>query len=133
MAYTTGDIIVLKYNTDHWEEEVSPSESRSFVITNPTANSDLPLWRLPYAITIKAIHVLTPVGVIVGNLWEYDTNGLNGSAVDGDITTTAATNTNDDGSLANPGIASGNYLGWKTTSVSGTPTYAIITFEFTID
>ncbi len=108
--------------------------SRSFVITNPTANSDLPLWRVPYDITISSVHVLTPVGVIVGHLWEYDTNGLNGSSVDTtDITTTAATNTNDDGTLNNAGIANGNYLGWKTTSVSGAPTYAIVTFEFVVN
>ena len=133
MAYVTGGRIVLKYDTDHWVEEVSPKESRSFVITNPTANSDLPLWRIPYAITVKAIHVLTPVGVIVGNLWSYDENGLDGGTVDADITTTAATNTNDDGSLTSPSIGANKYVGWKTTSVSGTPTYAIVTFEYTID
>lgn len=107
------------------------TESKSFVITNPTANSDLPIWRVPYAITITAIHVLTPIGTITGQLFEYDTNGLNGSTVDADIVTTAATNTNDDGSLSNAPIAAGNYLGWKTTSVTGTPTTAIITFEYT--
>jgi len=110
-----------------------PAEAKSFIITNPTSSSDLPLWRVPYNITITAVHVLTPVGVIVGQLYEYDSNGLNGSTVDADITSVAATNTNDDGSLTNPEIAANNYLGWKTTSVSGTPTYAIITFEYTID
>jgi len=107
-------------------------QSRSFVITNPTANSDLPLWRVPYAITITAVHVLTPVGVIVGQLYEYNANGLNGSTCGSDLTTTAGTNL-DSSTFTNAGIASGNYLGWKTTSVSGTPTYAIISFDYTVD
>jgi hypothetical protein len=106
--------------------------SRSFVITNPTAAGDLPIWKVPYAITITAVHVLTPVGVIVGNLWEFDANGANGSTCGSDLTTTTATNL-DSTSFSNAGIASGNYLGWKTTSVSGTPTYAIITFDYTVD
>jgi hypothetical protein len=108
--------------------------SRSFVITNPTASSDLPLWRAPANITITAIHLLCKGNVVVGQLWEYDANGLNGATVDAsDITGVADTNVDDDGSLSNPGIASGNYLGWKTTSVTGTPTHAIVSFEFTKD
>jgi hypothetical protein len=108
--------------------------SRSFVLTNPTSTMDSPLWRAPANITITAIHVLCMDGTnIVGQLWEYDANGLNGSTVDADITATAGTNANDDGSLTNAGIASGNYLGWKTTSVSGAVTRVIVTFEYTIN
>jgi len=104
--------------------------SRSFVITNPTANSDLPLWRVPVNATITAIHLLCKGNVTVGQLWEFDANGLNGATVDSsDITGVVDTNVNDDGTLSNPGISANNYLGWKTTSVIGTPTYAIISFE----
>lgn len=110
-------------------------QSKSFVITNPTSSSDGPVWRAPVAITITAVHVLCMDGTnIVGQLWEYDTNGLNGSTVDAsDITGTAGSNVNDDGTLSNPGIAAGNYLGWKTTSVSGTVTKVIVTFDYTVD
>jgi hypothetical protein len=109
--------------------------SRSFIITNPTALSDGPIWRVPIAITITAIHVLCMDGTnIVGQLWEYDSNGANGATVDSsDITGTAGTNVNDDGFLSNPSIAAGNYLGWKTTSVSGAVTKVIVTFEYTVD
>jgi hypothetical protein len=70
---------------------------------------------------------------IVGQMWEYDANGLNGATVDSsDITATAGTNANDDGTLSNPGIAADNYLGWKTTSVSGAVTKVIITWEYTL-
>jgi len=138
VAYSAGDIKVLRFDGTNWEEKkladyVELTQSKSFVISNPTANSDLPLWRVPYAITITAIHVLTPVGTITGNLWEFDSNGLNGSTVDADITTIEGVNTNDDGSLSNPDIAANNYIGWKTAGVTGTPTYAIISFEYTID
>jgi hypothetical protein len=107
---------------------------KSFAITNPTAASDSPLWRAPINLTITAIHVLCIGGTnIIGNLWLYDANGLNGSSVDtADITATTQTNANDSGSLSNPNVTSGNYVGWKTTSVSGTPTRAIISFEYTI-
>jgi hypothetical protein len=68
---------------------------------------------------------------ITGQLWEYDANGANGSAVDSaDIVGTAGSNVNDDGTLSNPGIASGNYVGWKMTSVAGAVTRAIITFDY---
>jgi len=112
----------------------NPTYSKSFVITNPTSDSDSPIWRVPYAITIIAIHVLCIGGTnIIGQLYEYDNNGANGSTLDDDITGIASTNVDDDGSLINYSITSGNYLGWKTTSVSGDVTRVIITFEYTID
>ena len=112
----------------------SAAFSRSFVLTTPTSATDGPIWRVPASITITNIHVLCMDGTnIVGNLWEYDSNGANGSTVDADITGTAGTSVDDDGSLSNPGITGGNYLGWKTTSVSGSVTKVIVTFEYTVD
>jgi len=106
---------------------------KSFMITNPTATADAPLWRVPYAITITAIHLLCKTQIIVGQLWEYDANGLNGATVDSaDITGVVDTNVNDDGTLSNSGIASGNYLGWKTTSATAGATQAIISFEYVL-
>ncbi len=109
--------------------------SKAFIITNPTASADSPVWRAQAAVTITAVHVLCVGGTnIVGQLWEYDTNGANGATVDSsDITGTAGSNVNDDGSLSNPSIASGAYVGWKTTSVSGAVTQAIITFDYTVN
>jgi hypothetical protein len=107
--------------------------SKSFIITNPTSSADSPVWRAPEAITITAVHVLCVGGTnIVGQLQEYDGSGANGVAVDdSDITGTAGSNVNDDGTLSNPSIDSGDYVGWVTTSVSGTPTKAIITYDYT--
>lgn len=104
--------------------------SRSFVITNPTATADLPLWRLPAGCVITAVHLLCKTQIIVGQLWQFDSNGLNGATVDSsDITGVVDTNVNDDGSLSAPTITANNYLGWKTTSATAGATYAIITFE----
>lgn len=117
--------------------QVNPTLSKSFIITAPTvaATASGPIWRVPVAITITAIHVLCVGGTsIIGQLWEYDTNGLNGAVVDAsDITGLAGTNVNDDGALSNPGIAANNYLGWRTTTINGAPTKVIITFEYTED
>jgi len=111
---------------------VDQTLSKSFMISSPTADAHSPLWRVPVSIIIQHIHVLCMGGTnIVGQLWEYDANGANGATVDADITAPAGTNTNDDGAISNPNIAAGNYLGWKTTSVSGTPTRVIVTFEYT--
>jgi hypothetical protein len=107
-------------------------KQKSFVITNPTTAADLPIFRAPEAITILAIHLLCKGAAIVGQLWEYDANGLNGSTVDADITGVVDTNVDDDGSLTNPSIAAGNYIGWKTTSVTTGATYAIITFDYKV-
>jgi hypothetical protein len=108
--------------------------SRSFVISNPTSSSDLPIWRVPANITITAIHLLCHGAAIVGQLWEYDANGLNGATVDSsDITGVVDTNVNDDGTLSNPSIDAGDYLGWKTTSATVGATYAIVTFDYTIN
>lgn len=106
--------------------------SKSFVITNPTTASDLPIWRNPVAMTITHVHLLCQGQTISGQLWEYDANGLNGSTVDDDIQGIVNTNVDDDGSLSNAGIAAGNYLGWKTTSATAGATYAIITVDYTI-
>lgn len=107
--------------------------SRSFVITNPTALSDLPLWRVPVGITIQAVHLLCKGNVTIGQLFQYDSNGLNGATIDSsDITGIVDTNVNDDGTLSAPVVTALNYIGWKTTSVTGTPTYAIITFDYII-
>ena len=111
---------------------VATSYSKSFVLTNPTASADGPVWRAPEDVTITAEHLLVMDGTnVVGQLWEYDANGANGAVVDSsDITGTAGTNANDDGSLSNDSIDANDYVGWVTTSVSGAVTKCIVTFEY---
>jgi hypothetical protein len=74
---------------------------------------------------------LSGCGTVTGHLTEQDANGLNDAGVDGATDLTGVTNTNvdDDASLSNPGIDAGDYIGWRTTSITGTNTKTIITFE----
>ena len=113
---------------------IAGTYSKSFVITSPTDSADAAIWRVPYNITIKAIHGVQVGGTnVVGTLTECDSNGLNPVVVDSADMTITTSNVNDDGSLSNPTIDAGDYLGWATTSVSGTITRVTITFEYTID
>jgi len=107
--------------------------SKAFTITAVTAAGDFGnVWKVPSGITLTAIHCLAVGGTnVVGQLQECDGNGVNCADVDSDMTCTAATNVNDDGSLTNPSIDSGDYIGVKTTSVSGTNTNITWTFEYT--
>lgn len=119
-----ADIPALPYAT----------QSKSFVLTNPTSSTNGPIWRAPYAITIIAVHALCVDGTnIVGQLWEYNGNGTSSSTCGTDLTATQSGGNVDSTTFTNPGIALGNYLGWKTTSVSGPVTKVIVTYEYTID
>lgn len=116
------------------EKVLSSEYTKSFVITDPTATDDFPVWRVPFAITITAIHLLVEGGTnLIGGLDEGDANGNSPVAVDSDITGTAGTNANDDGSLTNPTIDANDYLLWHTTSISGSPTSVTVSWEYTID
>jgi hypothetical protein len=108
--------------------------TKTLFITSPTADGDGAIWRVPYNITIKNIHYLCTGGTNwIGQLDEMDANGANAAVVDGDVTATAGTNANDDGTLSNPTIDAGDYLGVHTTSISGTPTRLLITIEYVVD
>jgi hypothetical protein len=114
---------------------LSAYQPKSFVILSPTAASDAPFWRVPFAITMRAIHVQVTGGTsVTGGLDEYNSAGAAiVAAVDADIVANAAASTDDDGGLTNPGIAAGNYLYWHTTSVDGTITSVTVSFEYTAD
>ena len=102
-----------------------------FVITNPTAGSDEAVLKFPYKVEIKKVHLLCRGDVVVGQLAIFDANGANGAKVDGsDITGIVGTTVSDDGALSNAIVPAGYYIGWITTSVTGTPTRAIINFEY---
>lgn len=109
------------------------------VIPAAVAADDYPIFKAPAALTITggSIHVYAIGGTnVVGGLDECTgTNGTCGSvtAVDSDITGTAGSDVADDGTLTNGGIASGNWIQWHTTSVSGTNTSVSVCFSYTLD
>ena len=106
--------------------------SQSFVIASATADSDFILWRAPYAITITAVHGLAIGGTnVVGNFDECDGNGGNAVAIDSDMTLTSTVTS--DTELSNASIDAGDYIQWHTTSVSGTNSQIVVTFDYTVD
>jgi len=129
-----GTGLSITAGTLNWSRSGTTFE-KSFLITNVTATADGALWRVPAACTITAVHGVQVGGTnVIGHLTECDANGLNPAGVDGatDITI-LTTNVNDDGGLSNPTIDSGDYIGWRTTSVSGTITRCTLSFEGTWD
>lgn len=106
--------------------------SKSFVITNPTSGKEYALWKCPQALTITAIHAVQVGGTnLIGILTECDADGLNPVAVNSSDITVLATNV-DLTSLSNPSIDLGDYIGWKTTSISGAVSKLIVTFDYEV-
>lgn len=131
----TGDSATSFFSTGTIEGARLGTFSKSFVITGATSAGDFgTVWRSPVAITITAVHCNAVGGTnVIGQLQECDSSGASCADVDSDITCTAGSNVNDDGSLTNPSIDAGDYLGVKTTSVSGTNTRITWTFEYTVN
>lgn len=140
-AYLWGNHSQAGYLTTESDPGVSTHEGtynhtaykqffRSFMITNATATADRPIWRVPFNATITAIHGILSSGTsLLGMLTECDANGANCVVCDSSDMNITTTVTNDDGSLSNPLIDAGDFIGWNTTSVSGENVTATISFE----
>jgi hypothetical protein len=99
----------------------------SFVIPAPATTDDMRVMKAPYGITIVGIDAIIQGGTnVIGQLQECSSTGASCTDLDSDITvdTDGAA---DDGTLTDPTIASGAWWGWKTTSVSGTVDFLIVT------
>lgn len=111
---------------------------KCITIDNAVAASDYPAESFPVPITIVRVKVYqTGADNVIGQ-WDECT-GTNGActsttAVDtADITAADGVVAYDDGTLSNPGIAAGNILRWRTTSVGGTNTSCMACFYYTMD
>ena len=106
-------------------------KSKSFIITAPVSGSNSPVWRAPEAITVASVSGLCIGGTnVIGHVWKHDTNGASGASLGAsDITATAGTNVTTS-SLVSASLTTGQYIGWKTTSVSGVITRLIVTFDY---
>lgn len=135
-AALTGDSATSFFSAGTIAQARLGTFTRTFVITGVTAAGDFgAVWRTPAAVTITAVVVLAVGGTnVVGQLDECDTNGANCVTVDSsDITATAGTTATDDNSLSNPSIDANDWVGWHTTSVSGTNTRVSVAFYYTVD
>jgi hypothetical protein len=127
---------VLSTNGSGTMDWITPGTlSKSFTITAVTSAGDFgAIWKTPQAITITAVNVVQ-VGAtnVIGHLDECDSNGANCSAVDSADITADGLNDADDGSLSNASIDANDWIGWHTTSVSGTNTRITVTFNYTVN
>lgn len=109
------------------------TKSITFNITSVTAAGDFGrIFKVPRAITITSV-IVNQEGAtnVIGQLQECDNNGANCAGVDSaDITGTDGVDVTDDGTLSNPSIDINDYLGWTTTSVSGTNTRMSVTVRY---
>jgi hypothetical protein len=110
-------------------------DSHSFCITNTTSAGDFgAIWKTPQAITIRSVNVVqTGATNVVGHLDECDSGGATCATVDSSDITADGGNDADDGSLSNASIDANDWVGWHTTSVSGTNTRTCVTFAYTVD
>ena len=111
------------------------TNSMALIVSSPDSDADAALWRSPNAITLVGLHVLCVGGTsIIGNLtqWGKNASGSGTNVNVADITANVGVNA-DVSSFSNGDIDGGNYVGWTTTSVNGTPDRVIITFDYTID
>jgi hypothetical protein len=105
---------------------------RSFVIAAPADTDDINLMKAPWGMTIVAINgIVQGTTSVTGQLQECSSTGASCADLDSDIVADADGQA-DDGTLTDPTIAAGNWIRWKTTSVSGTPTFLTVTFTFRV-
>lgn len=105
-----------------------PATPHSFTVAAPVATDDFNLMKAPAAMTMLTINcIVQGTTSVTGQIQECGTDGSSCADLDSDITCDAD-GAADDGSLTDSSIASGAWLRWKTTSVSGTPTFLTVTF-----
>jgi hypothetical protein len=99
---------------------IGDEKAYSFPITNATATADSGgIWECPWNATLTYASALARAGTnIVGNITECDANGANCIATHADLTATSTKNSTT--TFTNADIDAGDYIGWNTTSVSGT-------------
>jgi len=104
------------------------------IVKSPDAGSDYPIFRSPWAITLKAVHYICTGGTSwTGQLQECDANGANGVDTQAADTTAAAATVSDVTSFSNASIDAGDWVCLKTTSISGLPTSIAVSWEYTVN
>lgn len=104
----------------------------SFVIPAPAEADDINIMKAPYGMTIIGIDcIVQGTTSVTGQIQECDSAGANCADLDSDITCDAD-GAADDGTLTDSAIASGGWLRWKTTSLSGTPTFLTVTVRYSV-
>ena len=134
---TAGDIGIdntsgqfVYYSTS--KRVISPTHFVSLVIPAPSVDDDMNILKAPYGMTILGIDCIVQGSTsATGQIQECTSSGGGCADLDADITCDSD-GAADDGTLTDPTIASGAWLRWKTTSLSGTPTFLTVTVKYAI-
>jgi hypothetical protein len=111
---------------------ISPIMFSSFAIPDPADTDDINILKAPYGMTIIGINCIVQGSTsATGQLQECASDGTSCTDLDSDITCDSD-GAADDGSLTDSSIAANAWMRWKTTSVSGTPTFLTVTFRYYI-
>lgn len=129
---------VLEENKIHFRKPVHyPILTGSFVIPAPAATDDINIMKAPRALYILSGGtncIVQGTTSVTGQLQRCNSDGTSCTDLDSDIVCDAD-GAQDDGTLGNgtpaaATIAAAAWLRWKTTSVSGTPTFLTVTFKY---
>ena len=111
---------------------LSPIQHSSIVITAPADTDDINIMKAPYGMTILGINcIVQGTTSATGQLQECSATGGDCADLDSDIACDAD-GAADDGTLTDSAIAANAWLRWKTTSLSGTPTFLTVTFRYLV-
>ena len=114
------------------QQQLSPILTASLVIPAPADTDDMNIMKAPYGMTIIGIDcIVQGTTSVTGQIQECSSAGASCADLDSDITCDAD-GAADDGTLTDSTIASGAWLRWKTTSVSGTPTFLTVTVRYRV-
>ena len=127
---TTGTFIAAALAN---RANVHDTLTKSFVIGTPIAADDFPFWQTEDAITLIEVVGICVAGTnVIGQLQEYTGGAVTPAAtMTSDVTflTTEVSNS----TWSNATIDAGDWLGWKTTSVSGSVTHFCLTIRYKVD
>lgn len=129
-SWDTDDFRLITGDGTNTVSLATKIKTRSFVIGSPATGSDFVFWQPKYGIVITAVSAICSGGTnVVGQLQEY--NSTAGSPADVDSADwTITTSEYTDSSFTNATIDAGDWVGWKTTSVSATVNFLSVTFEY---
>lgn len=124
----TSSALIFQSNTTH---VLVSTSSKGIFYENATSTDDFSIWRFDRAATLTKVCYLAEGGTNwIGQLQEYDSNGDSPSDTQASDTTALAGINKCNTSFSNAVIDAGDWIGPKTTSVSGTNTNMRITWYF---
>jgi len=127
---TSGQISVAGPAATISLSSITTLNTKSFHVYYPANAATYNVWKVPAAVTLKAVHCMVKGGTsVTGALYEADANGINCTTA---TVAAAIVSGNDTASnLVNATIDSADYINWITTATSGAVTGLTCSFDYT--